>query len=77
MQKSLYGLKRSPRAWFDRFMKAIKKQGYVQAQTDHTVFHKHKEGKITILIVYMDDIILTGDDVEKMTPSKEGFGFRI
>ena len=53
-------------------MKAIKKQGYVQAQTDHTVFYKHKEGKVTILIVYVYDIILTGDDVEEMTRVKKG-----
>ena len=72
LRKSLYELKQSPRTWFDRFMKAIKKQGYVQAQTDDTVFYKHKESKITILIMYVDDIIFTGDDVEEMTRVKKG-----
>ena len=62
LQKALYGLKQSPRAWFDRFTKVIKKNGYIQCQFDHTLFVKFsKGGKITILIVYVDDIILTGD----------------
>ena len=62
LKKSFYGLKQSPRAWFNRFTKTIKQMGYKQAQTDHTVFYKHKDGKIIVLLVYVNDIILTGDD---------------
>ncbi|RVW45699.1 Retrovirus-related Pol polyprotein from transposon RE1 [Vitis vinifera] len=40
LQKSLYGLKQSPRAWFDRFTKAVLKLGYKQGQADHTLFVK-------------------------------------
>jgi hypothetical protein len=40
LKKSLYGLKQSPRAWFDRFTKVVKKSGYIQCQTDHTMFLK-------------------------------------
>jgi len=67
LRKSLYGLKQSPRAWFERFGKAVKGHGYTQSQADHTMFYKHsKEGKIAILIVYVDDIILTGDDLDEL-----------
>ncbi|KAF7808226.1 sacsin isoform X2 [Senna tora] len=60
LKKSLYGLKQSPRAWFERFTKVIKKQGYSQSQSDHTLFFKRFSGNlITILIVYVDDIIVT------------------
>ena len=63
LKKSLYGLKQSPRDWFERFGKVIKLQGYIQSQADHTMFYKHsREGKIVVLIVYVDDIILTGDE---------------
>ena len=66
LKKSLYGLKQSPRAWFERFGKTIKGYGYAQSQVDHTLFYRHsKEGKISILVVYVDDIILTGDDYVK------------
>ena len=36
--KSLYGLKQSPRAWFERFGKVMKKFGYNQSQGDLTIF---------------------------------------
>lgn len=61
--KSIYGLKQSPRAWFERFGEVVRKLGYRQSQGDHTLFVKHSsEGKRAVLIVYVDDIILTGDD---------------
>ena len=44
-------------------MKAIKGHGYPSSQANHTMFYKHsKEGKMAILIVYIDDVILIGDD---------------
>ena len=67
LRQSLHGLKQSPRAQFDKFTQLVKKQGYTQGQTDHTLFVKFSsEGKITILIVYVDDIILTRDDLTEM-----------
>ncbi|CAN1766567.1 Retrovirus-related Pol polyprotein from transposon TNT 1-94 [Linum perenne] len=63
LKRSLYGLKQSPRAWFDRFWKAIKKYGFCQSQADHTLFYKRSiEGKMVVLIVYVDYIVVTGDD---------------
>lgn len=62
LKKSLYGLKQSPRAWFDRFRRALCNMGYKQCNGDHTIFYRHSGRKITILAVYVDDIIITGDD---------------
>ena len=71
LKKSLYGLKQSPRAWFDRFNKTVKKYGYSQCQADHTLFIKHStKGKLAILIVYVDDIILTGDYEDELIKLK-------
>ena len=66
LKKSLYGLKQSPRAWFERFSKVLISEGYTQGQSDDTMFFKHKNGKRTILIVYVGDIVLTGDDLEEI-----------
>ena len=60
--RSLYGLKQSPRAWFGRFRKAMLKLGFSQSNADHTLFYKRCGGKLTILIVYVDDIVIIGDD---------------
>ena len=70
LKKALYGLKQSPRAWFDRFTKAIQQHGYKHAQADHTLFYKLVGKKITIMIVYVDDIIVTGNDVGKIESIK-------
>ncbi|CAJ2644587.1 unnamed protein product [Trifolium pratense] len=51
---------------------SMKKQGYVQGQADHTLFTKFsRDGKIAILIVYVDDIVLTGNDTVEMGRVKE------
>ncbi|KAL6328692.1 hypothetical protein AAG906_003378 [Vitis piasezkii] len=65
LKKSLYGLKQSPRAWFGRFTKSMRAFGYRQSNSDHTLFLKKQHGKITALIVYVDDMVVTGNDLEE------------
>ncbi|RVW85218.1 Retrovirus-related Pol polyprotein from transposon TNT 1-94 [Vitis vinifera] len=49
----------------------VKRQRYNQARTNHTMFIKHSgDGKVTILIVYVDNIILTSDDENEMNRLK-------
>jgi Reverse transcriptase (RNA-dependent DNA polymerase) len=66
LKRSLYGLKQSPRDWFDWFSMAMKKLGYQQSNADHTMFIQRKGEKICILVVYVDDIVLTGNDSVEM-----------
>nr|GEZ27512.1 putative ribonuclease H-like domain-containing protein [Tanacetum cinerariifolium] len=72
LKRSLYGLKQSPRAWFGRFTLAMKKYGFKQSNSDHTLFLKHKEGRVTCLIIYVDDMIITGNDEKEIKKLKEG-----
>jgi hypothetical protein len=71
LKKSLYGLKQSPRAWFDRFRCAMCGMGYKQCSGDHTLFYCHPGNCITILAVYVDDIIITGNDTLEIAQLKE------
>ncbi|TYK24437.1 reverse transcriptase [Cucumis melo var. makuwa] len=58
-----------------RFTTFVKSQGYIQGHSDHTLFTKaSKTGKIAILIVYVDDIVLTGDDQTKISLLKQRMG---
>ena len=67
LKKSLYGLKQSPRAWFGKFSKTMLSVGYFQSEGDHTLFIKHgAERKVAILILYVDDIIITGNDEKEI-----------
>ncbi|KAK8710039.1 hypothetical protein V6N13_145383 [Hibiscus sabdariffa] len=71
LNRSLYGLKQSPRAWFEKFTTVILQHGFSQSLTDHTLFFKMDEnGQRTILLVYVDDIILTGDDTKEIVHIK-------
>jgi len=64
LKKALYGLKQSPRAWFGKFSEAVLKFGLQRCQTDHSVFHLHTSAGYIFLVVYVDDIVITGDDSE-------------
>nr|GEY98488.1 putative reverse transcriptase, RNA-dependent DNA polymerase [Tanacetum cinerariifolium] len=71
-KKSLYGLKQSPRAWFGRFTLAMKKYGYKQSNSNHTLFLRHKGDRVTCLIIYVDDMIITRNDESEIKKLKEG-----
>jgi hypothetical protein len=64
LQKALYGLKQSPRAWFGWFSLAMKKYGFKQSNSDHTLFLKHQGKMLIALLIYVDDMIITGNDDE-------------
>ena len=65
LKKSLYELKQSLRAWFGRFTKSMRSFGYHHSNLDHTLFSKKEHGKITALIVYVDDMVVTGNDPDE------------
>ncbi|KAL4021902.1 hypothetical protein IC575_020728 [Cucumis melo] len=56
----------------DIFTTFVKSQGYSQGHSDHTLFTKVFEtGKIGVLIVYVDDIVLSGDDNSEINQLKQ------
>ncbi|GKB07978.1 putative RNA-directed DNA polymerase [Tanacetum coccineum] len=71
LKKSLYGLKQTPRAWFGRFTLAMKHYGFKQSNSDHTLFLKQRGNLITCLIIYVDDMIIIGNDKEEITKLKK------
>lgn len=61
LQKALYGLKQAPRAWYSTFSSFLLRQGFVNSHCDSSLFVCKTDTVITILLVYVDDIILTGN----------------
>ncbi|KAL9253357.1 Retrovirus-related Pol polyprotein from transposon RE1-like protein [Drosera capensis] len=57
LRKSLYGLKQSPRAWFEKFNKVVQDIGFFRSSADSSLFvHRRSQGNV-VLLVYVDDII--------------------
>ena len=49
----------------------MRRYGFDQSNSDHTLFLKHRQGKVTTLNVYVDDMIITGDDTEEISRLQE------
>lgn len=62
LHKSLYGLKQAPRNWFSKFSEAIKTTGFSQSHLDHSFFMQEKGSTLTMVLIYVDDIIITGNN---------------
>jgi hypothetical protein len=60
LHKSLYGLKQAPRAWNDRFTQFLPSLGFATTYSDSSLFFKHVGPNIVMLLLYVDDIIITG-----------------
>lgn len=63
LRKSLCGLKQASRQWNHKFTVIMDSAKYKQSQHDHSLFMKHDFSCITLLLVYLDDIIITGNDI--------------
>lgn len=60
-QRSLYGLKQAPRAWNERFTRYLLSLGFQSSYADPSLFVKSIGQSIVVFILYVDDIILTGN----------------
>ncbi|XP_028117457.1 uncharacterized protein LOC114315089 [Camellia sinensis] len=61
LQKALYGLKQAPQAWYSTFSKFLLSQGFVNSHCDNSLFIHKTFTTITVLLVYVDDSLLTGN----------------
>nr|CAN77210.1 hypothetical protein VITISV_000141 [Vitis vinifera] len=72
LRRSLYGLKQSPRAWFGHFSSVVQEFGMLRSTADHSVFYHHNSlGQCIYLVVYVDDIIITGSDEDGIQKLKQ------
>ena len=60
--KSLYGLKQASRQWNAKLSATILALGFVQSQADHSLFVHSNGSQFTALLIYVDDMVITGND---------------
>ncbi|KAH9753635.1 hypothetical protein KPL71_015142 [Citrus sinensis] len=70
LQRSIYGLKQASRSWNIRFDQAIKSFGFIQNIDEPCVDKKIQEKSVAFLILYVDDILLIGNDIGVLTTIK-------
>ena len=60
LNKAIYGLKQSPRAWYKELKKYLLSLGFRNSMADTSLFVLRLQNHIVYLLVYVDDIIVTG-----------------
>ena len=70
LQRSIYGLKQAPRSWNIRFDETIKEFGFSQKSDEPYVYKKSSGSVVVFLVLYVDDILLTGNDVSVLQSIK-------
>ena len=76
LRKALYGLKQSPRAWFDQFSVVVLGYGFQCSHYDHSIFVRHSSTSTIVLIVYVDNIIISSSDYASIVDLKRYFGLQ-
>ncbi|MCO5602581.1 hypothetical protein L7F22_056715 [Adiantum nelumboides] len=62
LKKALYGLKQAPRAWHARIVAYLVAIGFHMADADHSLYVRKNENGIVIVCIYVDDLIIGGDN---------------
>ena len=70
LKKALYGTKQGARQWHIKFTTTILQVNFIQLKTDSSIFIKHYPNGILILLLYVDDILLTGSNSDLITDFK-------
>jgi hypothetical protein len=62
LRKALYGLKQAPRFWYDRIDGFLKNLGFHKSDVDANLYFKVRVNQTVILILYVDNLFLIGDE---------------
>ena len=63
--KTLYGLRRSPKAFYDQLSQFLEELGYTRSANDRCLFHKHfSDGRKIMFCIHVDDFAVAATDNE-------------
>jgi hypothetical protein len=65
--KALYGLKQAPRAWYLKFSNYIQQMGFTRCPYDQSLFYRQQSSDVLLLLIYVDDILLTGSSPSQIS----------
>ncbi|CAL8997919.1 unnamed protein product, partial [Prunus brigantina] len=70
LHKSIYGLKQASRSWNIRFDEVVKSFDFIQNMDDQCVYKKVSGSSVVFLILYVDDILIIGNDIGMLSSVK-------
>ena len=62
LKKSLYGLRQAPRCWFSKLSSALTKYAFIQSRSDYSLFTLKRNKMQLNVLVYVDDLVISGND---------------
>ena len=62
LKKALYGLKQAPKTWYDIIDSFLSSLGFTKSKVDSNLYYNVEEGNPMILLLYVDDLFVTGVD---------------
>jgi hypothetical protein len=62
LKKALYGLKQAPKAWYSRIYTYLQEMGFEKSETDPNLYFIVVGEDPLILVLYVDDIFITGEE---------------
>ena len=74
LRRALYGLKQAPRAWFSKFSSIISQHDFSGSSFDTDLFLRRSGHGIIILLLYVNDMIIAGDDMQGIQDLKHFLG---
>jgi hypothetical protein len=69
--KSLYGLKKAPKQWHKKFDKILTSGNFTVNECDKCVYYRYGEGNGVILCLYVDDILIFGNNIDVIKEVKD------
>ena len=70
LKKSFYGLKQAPRQWNQKLSEALFEAKFEQSKNDHSLFIRKQGDTVLYLLVYVDDLVITGNSVTEIEKFK-------
>jgi len=62
LQRSLYGIKQASGPWNLELTRFLQSKGFIPSKSDYSLFLRNNKGLLTLILVYVDDLLITGSD---------------